>query len=76
MEYPARDRESVVACAKSKQRRHDYKSIELFKQLTKANKDNLTNIKLQSSKNKCLSGCKVYLVFQFGLDVKDDLKYN
>jgi hypothetical protein len=44
--------------------------------VTKANKDDVTNIKLQRSKNKCPSVYKVYLVVQLGLDVKDDLKYN
>ena len=48
----------------------------MFKQVTKANKDDVTNIKLQRSKNKCPSVYKVYLVVQLGLDIKDDLKYN
>jgi hypothetical protein len=75
MEYHACGKESVVACAQSKQRRHDYKSTAVFKQVTKAKKDEVTNI-LQGSKTRCPSVYKVYLAVQLGLDINDDLKYN
>ena len=76
MEYHACGQESVAACAQRKQRQHDYKSTALFKQVTKANQDDVTNIKLQRSTNKCPSVYKVYHIVQLGLDVKENLKYN
>jgi hypothetical protein len=76
MEYHACGKESLAGYAQSKQRQHDFQSTALFKQVTKANKNVVTTIKSQRSKNKCPSVYKVYLVDQLGLDIKDNLKYN